>query len=64
MAEHLIDVDDDTLEAARTELRTRTIEDTVNEALRRVASGRAERTASALHVLATIPLHERAVGWR
>jgi len=34
MTKRLIDVDDDALDAARAQLGTRTIKDTVNEALR------------------------------
>jgi len=34
IAEHLIDVNEESLHAARAELGTRTIKDTVNEALR------------------------------
>ena len=43
MTKHLVDIDDDTLGAARAELGTSTLKDTVNEALRLVASSRDER---------------------
>lgn len=38
MGKHLIDLDEDRLGAARAELGTTTIKDTVNEALRLIAS--------------------------
>lgn len=37
MAKRLVDIDEKALAAARAELGTRTLKDTVNEALRRVA---------------------------
>jgi Arc/MetJ family transcription regulator len=64
MTKRLIDVDDDALEAARAELGTRTIKDTVNEALRRVARQRSAELANALTVLAEADLDDRAAAWR
>lgn len=64
MAKHLIDVDEDRLLRARAELGTRTIKDTVNEALRRAVRGRAERVAGALDSLAAAPPDDRADAWR
>jgi Arc/MetJ family transcription regulator len=64
MAKHLIDVDETTLGAARAELGTRTIKDTVNEALRRATSGRERRVAAALDVLAEAQLDDRDDAWR
>ena len=43
MAKHLIDLDEDRLAAARVELGTATMKDTVNEALRRVSTDRERR---------------------
>ena len=40
MTKHLVDIDDDTLSAARAELGTRTLKDTVNASLRLAAAGR------------------------
>jgi len=40
MGKHLIEMDEDALSAARAELGTATIKDTVNEALRRATSKR------------------------
>lgn len=64
MAKHLIDVDDDMLGAARAELGTTTIKDTVNEALRRATLERERRTAAALDVLAGAGLEDRGEAWR
>ena len=64
MAKHLIDIDEKTLGAARAELGTNTIKDTVNEALRRATSGRQRRVAAALDVLADTQLDDRADAWR
>lgn len=64
MAKHLIDLDEDTLQAARTELGTVTIKETVNEALRLATSQRARRTAAALDVLAEADLVDREEAWR
>jgi Arc/MetJ family transcription regulator len=64
MTKRLIDVDDDALEAARAQLGTRTIKDTVNEALRRAARQRSAELANALTVLAEADLDDRAAAWR
>ena len=64
MAKHLIDLDEDQLSAARAELGTRTLKDTVNEALRRTTAGRPGRVAVALDVLADAPQDDRADAWR
>jgi Arc/MetJ family transcription regulator len=64
MTKRLIDVDDDALDAARAELGTLTIKDTVNEALRRAARQRSAELANALTVLADADLDERSAAWR
>ena len=64
MAKHLVDVDEEQLGAARAALGTRTIKETVNEALRLAAAERAGRLASALDVLAAAPLADRDEMWR
>lgn len=64
MAKHLIDVDEDALSAARAELGTATIRDTVNEALRQATAGRSQRVGSALDVLAGACLEDRSEAWR
>ena len=64
MGKHLIDLDEDALGAARTELGTRTIKDTVNEALRRATSRRSRRVSKALDILAGARLEDRSEAWR
>jgi Arc/MetJ family transcription regulator len=64
MAKHLVDLDEAALKAARAELHTATIRDTVNEALRRAASRRDRRVAESLDVLAAAELGDRADAWR
>ena len=64
MTKRLIDVDDDALDAARAQLGTRTIKDTVNQALRSAARQRGTQLASALSVLADADLDDRSAAWR
>lgn len=64
MAKHLVDLDDEALSAARAELGTTTIKDTVNEALRRATAERAVRISIALDVLAKATLDDREDAWR
>ena len=64
MAKHLIDVDDEVLSAARSELGTTSIKDTVNEALRRATAERHDRVRRSLAVLANADLDDRADAWR
>jgi Arc/MetJ family transcription regulator len=64
VTKHLIDLDEDVLRAARAELGTATIKDTVNEALRRATTQRQRRVTGALDVLANAHLHDRADAWR
>lgn len=64
MGKHLIDLDEDKLGAARAELGTTTIKDTVNEALARAASDRGRRVAEALDVLSSADLDDRSDAWR
>jgi len=64
VTKHLIDLDEETLGAARAELGTTTIKDTVNEALRRATSRREHRVAAALDRLADAHLDDRAQAWR
>ena len=62
MAERVIDVDDDALVAAQGQLGTTTVDDTVNEALRRVARLRESELDRALQVLGE--LEHRDDAWR
>lgn len=64
MTKRLIDVDDDALAAARAGLGTRTIKDTVNEALRQAAAARRSGVDQALDVLASSELVDRSDAWR
>ena len=64
MAKHLVDIDERALIAAKVELGTRTLKDTVNEALRRVAPRRDRRVARALDTLAKASLADRGAAWR
>ncbi len=64
MGKHLIDFDEDALSAARAELGTATIEDTVNEALRRATPERERFITASLNVLATANLDDRVDAWR
>ena len=64
MTKHLIDVDDAVLGAARAELGTSTIKDTVNEALRRATTGRHDRVRARLDHLADAELDDRDDAWR
>lgn len=64
VAKHLVDLDEEALGAARAELGTATIKDTVNEALRRATSQRARLVAAALDRLATAELPDRDDAWR
>lgn len=64
VTKRLIDVDDEQLGAARAELGTSTLKDTVNEALRRVASTRDGRVTKALDTLADVSPSDREEAWR
>ncbi len=64
MSKHLVDIDDDILGAARSQLGTETIKETVNEALRRVSLGRSKGVARAIDVLARAKLKDRERAWR
>ena len=64
MSKHLVDIDEQALRAAQAELRTRTIRDTVNAALRRAGVGRDRRVAEALDRLAGVRLVDRDDAWR
>jgi Arc/MetJ family transcription regulator len=60
VGKHLVDIDERALSAARAELGTATIKDTVNEALRAAAEGRNPRVIDALDALARADLVDRA----
>ena len=64
MGKHLVDIDDAALGAARAELGTKTIKDTVNEALRLATGERTIRVHHALDLLAAAELLDRDDAWR
>lgn len=64
MSKHLVDLDERALSAARAELGTLTIKETVNEALRAAAASRDPRVTKALDVLAGVELTYRDEAWR
>lgn len=64
MAKHLVDIDEAFLSAARAELGTATLKDTVNKALERVASQRDAKVQKALDTLAAADLDRREDAWR
>jgi Arc/MetJ family transcription regulator len=64
MAKHLIDVDEERLGAARADLGTSTIKETVNEALRLATTAREDRIAGALDRLGAVNFDDRADAWR
>lgn len=64
MSKRLVDIDEEALAAAKAELGTRTLKDTVNEALRRVAPRRDRRVRKALDTLAKAMLQDRSAAWR
>jgi len=64
MARRLIDIDEEALTAARAELGTATIEETVNRALRLAATDRDPRVTRALDILAEADLVDRSEAWR
>lgn len=64
MAKHLIDIDEGALHAARVELGTGTIKDTVNRALRRAGGNDQAKVTEALDRLARARLSAREDAWR
>lgn len=64
MAKHLVDIDEQALSAARAELGTLTIRDTVNEALNRAAGRRSAEVKRSLDRLARLELDDRDDAWR
>jgi Arc/MetJ family transcription regulator len=64
VAKHLVDIDEEALGAARAELGTRTIRDTVNEALTRAAGNRSVDVKRSLDRLARLDLDDRNDAWR
>ena len=64
MTKRLVDIDEEALDAARSQLGTTTIKATVNEALRLVGSDRSEIVRNSMDVLSAMPLSDRDDAWR
>jgi Arc/MetJ family transcription regulator len=64
VSKHLVDIDEQALSAARSELGTRTIKETVNRALRQAVKDRNEKVKQAFEVLAGSNLAAREDAWR
>ena len=64
MAKHLVDMDEVALRAARAQLGTATIKDTVNQALRLATDERRRTVKAALDVFADVRLDDRTDAWR
>jgi Arc/MetJ family transcription regulator len=63
MTKRLVDIDEEALDAARSQLGTTTIKATVNEALRLVGSNRSEVVRNSMDVLSNMPLSDRDEAW-
>jgi hypothetical protein len=64
MSKHLVDIDETALIAARAELGTRTIKETINQALRLVGGDRERKVKEALDWLASREFAPREDAWR
>jgi Arc/MetJ family transcription regulator len=64
MSKHLVDIDEEALRAARAELGTGTIKETVNRALRRAGGDRGSTAKKSLDLLARADLARREQAWR
>jgi len=64
VSKHLVDIDEQALRAARTELGTRTIKDTVNRALGMAGRDRERTITEALDRLARKDFAPRESAWR
>jgi Arc/MetJ family transcription regulator len=64
MSKHLVDIDEQALRAARAELGTETIKETVNQALRRAGVEHKQTVKKRLDVLARAELASREQAWR
>jgi Arc/MetJ family transcription regulator len=64
MGKHLVDIDEAALRAAKAELGTATIKETVNRALHQASGGRQLGVKKQLDVLARAELSDREDAWR
>ncbi len=64
MSKHLVDIDEQALRAARAEMGTRTIKETVNRALQTVGTDRRSTVEHAFATLAEADVADRERAWR
>lgn len=64
MSKHLVDIDERALDAARAEMGTRTIKETVNRALQAVGADRRSTVEWAFAMLAQADVADREQAWR
>ena len=64
MSKHLVDIDENALTAARAELGTASMKETVNEALKRAGAGRDAKVREALDRLGRRNLPPREEAWQ
>jgi Arc/MetJ family transcription regulator len=64
VSKHLVDIDEQALEAARAKLGTDTIKDTVNGALRRASGEHTSKVRKRLDALSRAKLTGREQAWR
>lgn len=64
MAKHLVDIDEAALRAARAQLGSKTIKETVNSALRQAGDERQRSVKRRLDLLANAELEVREDAWR
>jgi Arc/MetJ family transcription regulator len=64
VSKHLVDIDEQALQAARAKLGTDTIKDTVNGALRRASGEHTSALNKRLDVLSRVDLAGREHAWR
>jgi Arc/MetJ family transcription regulator len=64
VGKHLVDIDEEALRAARAELGTGTIKETVNSALRQAGGARQRTVKRRLDLLARADLDAREQAWR
>jgi Arc/MetJ family transcription regulator len=64
VAKHLVDIDESALSAARTQLGSKTIKETVNRALHQAAGEHRQEVKRQLDSLAAADLEARERAWR
>ena len=64
MGKHLVDIDEEALQAARAKLGSETIKETVNTALRQAGDGHRQTVKRRLDLLSRADLAAREQAWR